>query len=194
LIGDESDQPAMKRRQVLRIAAAAGAWLALSGHSPYRQWDVYRKVRLVILVSAAQPEAVKLGGAVAALYAKRLPQSRATIARARDTNDLARLVASKQLEIALMSEPDAHALLMGEAPFADNGKVALRSLAQLGDYVMVCRDDLPDASAYMLVEATVDHWKEIDAGLVRSAHSPRPRADTRLPLHPGAAQFYQEHE
>jgi hypothetical protein len=170
----------MNRRGALRVATAAGLWLVLCGHSPYRQWEVHRKTRLVVLVSAAEPPSVTLGSALASIYAKRLPESRATMARARDTNDLVRLVESKQLDLALLRERDAHA-------------PQLRALAVLGDYVFVCRDDLPVASAYMLTEALAEGWRDIDSALVRAASGPRPPSTLAIPVHPGALEYYRDH-
>ena len=183
----------MSRRRMLRVMAAAGLWLGLTAHSPYRQWDVHRKTRLVVLVSAAEPPSVALGGMLASIYAKRLPESRAVMARARDTNDLVRLMASKQLDVALLHERDAYAAAAGEAPYADSGAPRLRALAVLGDYVFVCRDDLPVASAYMLTEALAERWRDVDPALVRAAAGPRPPARLALPIHPGALDYYRDH-
>jgi len=183
----------MNRRRLLRVTAAAGLWLALTAHSPYRQWEVHRKTRLVVLVSAAEQPSVALGSTLASIYAQRLPASRATLARARDTNDVVRLIASKQLEVALLRERDAHAAAAGEAPYADSGAPRLRALAVLGDYVFVCRDDLSSASAYMLTEALAERWRDIDPALVRAAPGPRPPATLAIPLHPGALEYYRDH-
>lgn len=181
------------RRGLLRAAAAAGLWLALSGHSPYRQWEVYRKTRLVLLANASDPQSVQLGSALAKLYLQRLPESRATMARARDGNDLVRLLASRQLDIAVMREPDAHAALAGKAPYADSGGVRLRALAALGEHLFVCREEVPNASAYMLTEALAEGWGDIDPVLVRKAPGPRPGGRLAVPLHPGAAEYYRDH-
>jgi TRAP-type uncharacterized transport system substrate-binding protein len=183
----------MNRRQLFRVTAAAGLWLVLSGHSPYRHWEVHRKTRLVVLVSAAEQPSVVLGSALASIYAKRLPESRATMARARDTNDVVRLVASKQLDVALLRVRDAYAAAAGEAPYADSGAPPLRALAVLGDYLLVCRDDLPAAAAYMLTEALAERWRDVDPALVRAAHGPRPSNTLAIPLHPGALEYYRDH-
>jgi TRAP-type uncharacterized transport system substrate-binding protein len=183
----------MNRRRLLRVTAAAGLWLALSAHSPYRQWDVHRKTRLIVLVSRAEQPSVALGSALAAVYAQQLPESRATIARARDTNDLVRLIATKQLDVALLRERDAYAAAAGQAPYADSGAPRLRALAVLGDYVLVCRDDLPAPSAYMLTEALAEHWRDLDPALVRAVPGPRPRGTLAIPLHPGALEYYRDH-
>lgn len=183
----------MNRRGWLRVATAGGLWLALAGHSPYRQWEVHRKTRLVLLASAADPQSVRLGSALAGLYLKRLPESRAMMARARDGNDLVRLLASKQLDLALMREPDAHAALAGKAPYADSGGMRLRALAALGEHLFVCREELPNGSAYMLIEALAAGWGELDPALVRKAPGPRPAGVLAIPLHPGAAEYYRDH-
>ncbi len=183
----------MTRRGWLRAAGVAGLWLALSGHSPYRQWEVYRKTRLVLLASAADPQSVRLGAALAKIYLQRLPESRATMARARDGNDLVRLLASKQLDVAVMREPDARAALAGQPPYADSGGVRLRALAALGEHLLVCRDELPNGSAYMLVEALAGGWEDLEPALVRKAPGPRPEGRLAIPLHPGAAEYYRDH-
>ncbi len=117
----------------------------------------------------------------------------ATYARARDTNDLVRLIASKQLEVALLREGDAHAVFTGAEPFADNGRVALRTLGALGEHLFVCLEEVPKAAAYMLVEALAERWRDLDAALVRQASGPKPPQALRVPLHPGALEFYRDH-
>jgi TRAP-type uncharacterized transport system substrate-binding protein len=183
----------VSRRGWLRVAGAGALWLALCGHSPYRQWDVYRKTRLVLLATAADPQSVQLGSALAKIYLQRLPESRATLARARDANDLVRLLASRQLDIAVMREPDAHAALAGKAPYADTGGVRLRVLAALGEHLFVCREEVPNGSVYMLVEALADGWGDLDPALVHKAPGPRPATSLAVPLHPGAAEYYRDH-
>jgi TRAP-type uncharacterized transport system substrate-binding protein len=183
----------MERRALLRLAGAGALWLGLAAHSPYRQWEVYRKARLVVLVSAAENDSVLLGGRLAAIYQEQLPASGATMARARDTNDALRLIASRQLDVAILRSTDAHAAFTGERPYGDNGALPLRALAALGDYLFVCREDLPAASAYLLTEALAKRWRDIDPALVRAARGPRPRAPLAIPLHPGAQEYYRDH-
>jgi TRAP-type uncharacterized transport system substrate-binding protein len=181
----------MNRRELLQVTAASGLWLLLTGHSPYRQWDVYRKVRLVVLVNAEEAASVQLGQVIAGLLAKHLPQSRAMMARARNINDVVRLIASKQLDIAVMHEEDASVAFEGTGRFADNGNVPLRALAQLGSYLFVCRDDLPTPTGYQLAETIAEQWQEIDVKLVNGARGPKPISSVRIPVHPGALEYYE---
>ncbi len=183
----------MNRRTLLRLTAASASWLLLTGHSPYRQWEVYRKARLIVLVNTEETVSVQLGLAIAALLAKHLPESRAMMARARDINDVVRLIASKQLDTALFRDEDAAAAFMGAGRFADNGKVPLRALAQCGTYVFACRDDMPRSNGYQIAETIAERWKEIDSGLVNGSPNPRPSSSMRIPLHPGALEYYEDH-
>jgi TRAP-type uncharacterized transport system substrate-binding protein len=183
----------MSRRRVLRLALAGGLWLVVTGHSPYRQWEVYRKIRLVVLVSAEDAASVQLGQAIAGLLAKHLPESRAMMSRARDTNDLVRLIASKQLDTALMREEDAAAAFRGAGRFADNGTIPLRALAQVGSHLFVCRDDFPKPNAYQLAETLADQWQSVDPALPSRARSSKPVSSGPIPIHPGALDYYADH-
>jgi TRAP-type uncharacterized transport system substrate-binding protein len=182
-----------KRRHFIQAVLAGGLWVMLTGHSPYKQWDVFRKTRLVVLVNADDQSSVKLGTALAEFYAKQLPESRATFARAKNKHDMVRLLASKQLEVALLTESDAYAVLTGAEPYADNGKVPLRALASLGDYLFICREDLPPQSAQMLTEALGDNWGELKSDMAQKNKNPRPADGSRIPLHQGALEYYKEH-
>ena len=175
------------------LAMTGGLWLLLTGHSPYRQWEVYRKVRLIVVANAEDEASVRLGQAIAELLAKHLPDSRAMMARARDLNDLVRLVATKQLDAALMREEDAWIALRGTGRFADNGKVPFRTLAQFDAYVFVCRDDLPNAIAYQVAETLSEQWTEVGAAAPNGARGPKPASAARIPLHPGAQEYYEDH-
>ena len=169
--------------------AAAGCALALlTAHSPYRQWEVYRKSRLVIVASFEEQEAVRLGRRLADALARHIPQSRAMLARARDTNDMFRLLGSKQLDMALVGEADAHAAAGG----ASGGKIPLRSLARIGPYLLVCREEFPRANAYEIAETLADRWREIFEPTAGVA-GPRPPASVRVALHPGAGEYYADH-
>lgn len=180
------------RRRVLRLAAASGLWFVLTGHSPYRQWNVYRKVHLIVLVNAEESASVQLGQAIAGVLAKHLPESRAMLARARDIRVLVRLLASKQLDTALIREEDASEAFRGSGRFADNGEVPLRALAQFGPFLFVCRDDLPKAIGYQIAETIAEQWRAIDTGLVAGATGPKPLSTVHIPIHFGALEYYED--
>jgi hypothetical protein len=204
----------MDRRRFVSLTAAAGAALVLMGHSPYRQWQVYRQQRLIIVTSAERPEASAIGEALAALLATHLPDSRAMSARARDSVEIVKLLASGQLHLALLTPTEARQAFEGGGRFAEDGAVALRALASLGSHLFVCRADFPDARAYDLARTLGEHGRGLGfrgapdgsgRGLERTAVAAAPggRAEPAvtapgghgdpmpIPMHPGALEYYQ---
>ncbi len=153
----------MHRRQFVRLLGVAGAACGVMGHSPYRQWQAYRKSRLIIVASAADDGAYRAGEAVAALLARELPQSRAMVARAADAVEIVKLLASEQLEVGLLSAGEAHDAAEGRGRFVREGPLALRTLAAVGDYRLVARGDFPDARAEPITRALAEHWRAPEA-------------------------------
>jgi TRAP-type uncharacterized transport system substrate-binding protein len=115
------------------------------------------------------------------------------MSRARDTNDLVRLIASKQLDTALMREEDAAAAFRGAGRFADNGAIPLCGLAQFGSHLFVCRDDFPRPNAYQLAETLAKQWQDVDPALPSRARGPKPISSGPVPIHPGALEYYADH-
>jgi len=124
------------RRAVLGggLAAAACALApAAMAHTPYRQWVVYRKTHLLIGCHRGDPTAYDLARAVAAELAHHLPTSRARVARAPAASRLASLLATDQLDVAVLGPADARAMRAAEGVFAAYGTIDLRTLAILPD-------------------------------------------------------------
>jgi len=178
----------MDRRRLLQLALAAGAAGALSGHTPYRQWEVYRKTRLIILTGADDPDALPLAERLAQLLADRVPGSRATAARTRDGVEVIRLIASRQLDVALLAAEQASLAARGAGPFAAAGPVALRTLARIGRHVLVCRDDFPAALASQIAGGLAEAWPGAGAGApAAGAH-----LDATPAFHDGALQHHRD--
>jgi TRAP-type uncharacterized transport system substrate-binding protein len=115
------------------------------------------------------------------------------MARARDINDLVRLIASKQLDTALMREDDAAAAFGGTGRFADNGSIPLRALAQFGSHLFLCRYDFPNGNAYQLAETLADQWQGGDPSLPSLARASKPVLSGPIPIHAGALEYYADH-
>jgi hypothetical protein len=164
-----------------------GAALALPGHSPYRQWEVYRKSRLLIVASAEDTGAVRAAEAVAAVLAEHLPESRATMTRASETRDLVSLLATRQLEVAVLAVADARAAAEGRT--AVGRPVPLRAIAALGPHVLVCREEVPAARVLEIVRTLAEQW---EGGPPAAAARPaRPDPVGPPPVHAAAAEYWQ---
>jgi len=175
----------MERRWLLRLGLAATAWVVASGHTPYRQWTVYRQRHLVIGTCRADEPTYPLGKEIAATLATYLPESEARVSRAPNQWRLASLISTGQIQAILLSRADATALAAGDAPFADFGGLPLAALFAFGDYLLVSRPDFPQRHAYLVTQTLAEHAKQIPGA--------RPLAvvgDT-VPTHPGALAYVQ---
>jgi hypothetical protein len=181
----------MTRRQILRITAAGGAWALLCGHSPYRQFHLYRKTRLIILYDKRDVAAGSVGEALARLLSKYWPDSNAMTARAYDSLDLVTLIASKQLDLALLAHAQAAQARSGRGEFAQLGAVALTTLASVGGYSVVCREELLEPVARKFAEALRAHWEELDPALRGAASGPDPGSTPAIPIHAAALAAYR---
>ncbi len=172
----------------MRLAAAGGALLLVSAHTPYGQWSVYRKRYLLILSNRADPPSHVLGKKVAALLAAELPASKARVSRAPHAERIASLISSKQMDVALMRPDAAAALRKGVPPFQDYGPVRLRTIAGLGEYLLVCREDFAARHAYLIIQTLSANRPALQVALAPSrsaAQAPEPR----IPLHEGTLAY-----
>lgn len=175
----------MGRRQFLHAVLIGTLGVVSSGHTPYRQWMVYRQRHLLILTDRSDPPSYPLGKQVAAVLATHLPASKARVTRAPHTERIASLISSRQLDVALMSPTDAVALATGLPPFESYGPVALRTLIALDGYLLVCRDDFPARHAYVVTRTLYLHHAEL------SQVAPATAESTALPLHPGTLAYFE---
>ena len=169
----------MHRRQVLKTATALSAWLLASGHTPYKQWQVYRRKHLLIGANKADPPTYELGKKIATLLEKELPESRARVARAPHAWRLASLITSDQIQLILLDDDDISGLRDGRAGFEAFGPTELRALYRFGDYWLVSRPDFPDQHAALVVQALSEHG----AGLAK--RQGLPSMDAPAPIHSG---------
>lgn len=178
-----SDMRAIRRRELLKIGLIASAWCVSAAHTPYRQWQVYRRRHLLIGTSKADAPTYPLGQRIAELLASELPESSARVARGPDPWRLASLLTSRQLEVVLLSSADVAALRDGGAPFEAFGPTALNALFAFGDYFLVCRPDFPPHHAYLVVETLSAHADAI------AGSAPADPLASPVPIHPGALAY-----
>lgn len=173
----------MERRFLLRLGVAGAAWCALSGHTPYGHWKIYRQKHLLIGSCRADPPSFALAERVAGTLVRQLPESRARASRAPDQQRIASLLASDQWQVSVLRRPEAIDLVAGHGLFATVGAVPLNSLFELGDHLLVCRPDFPDLHAWLVTATLTRNAAEIPGGAA-------PRADA-VPVHPGAHAYIE---
>lgn len=174
----------MHRRPVLKAAAALGAWLLASGHTPYKQWQVYRRKHLLIGANKADPPTYELGKKIAALLETELPESRARVARAPHAWRLASLLTSDQIQLILLDRDDINGLRHGRDGFEAFGATDLRVLYQFGDYWLVSRPDFPESHAALVTQVFVEH------GMSIAKRQAPPGKDSPAPAHEGVVATF----
>jgi len=167
----------VRRRRLVETALLCGGALLIAGHTPYGQWVVYRKKHLLIGCHRADLRTYQLAQEVVGVLEEHLPSARARIARAPTAGRLASLLATDQLETAILGAEDAAAMLAGSDGFAAYGPVPLRLIRPLADRLLLAHAGFPARHAWLVAAALA----EPDVAT--------PTAAAGLPWHPGSRAF-----
>lgn len=138
----------MQRRRFIGSSAAllATALWPVSpvfAHTPYAQWDLFRKRNLQILTSHSDLPGDIIGDEWVDFLRQKLPLSRAMVSRARDVVRVASLLKTDQSKLAVLSYQHAQALMTSAAPFEDYKEMPLQIMFDNGSHVLVARENLP---------------------------------------------------
>ncbi|MBD0270137.1 MAG: hypothetical protein ICV77_17810 [Cyanobacteria bacterium Co-bin8] len=182
----------MKRRTLIQTGLRSWLLLPLLGHTPFPQWKVYRQRHLFIAIDRSDADAADLGHTLVDILDRDLPEAEAKVTRAINAAGIASLLSTEQLDVALMRKPDAVAWVEGAEVFQAVEPVSLRTLVDLGDYVLLCRKNFPDhhasVIAHTLAHAGVTHPAEppsTQAAAGEDAIATPIAATDLIPLHPG---------
>jgi len=176
----------MDRWKILRLLLTGAAALVLMGHSPYRQWYVFRAKHLIVVTDGANPNAFPLAEEVATAIAARLPESKAMASKAKTPQDVVKLLRSHQLKLGLLPMDDAVEAYQQKGRFSQDAPVPLRTLAVLGTYLLVALEDYPRDKAQQIAKTLSEHpgsWSSPEKSLAQNK-SP-------IPFHPGAQDYYE---
>ncbi|MEM6490124.1 MAG: hypothetical protein AAF677_17965, partial [Pseudomonadota bacterium] len=135
-------------------------------------WDVFRRKHLLIGCHRRDPAGYAAAKAVAETLAADLPTSRARVARAPRPGRLASLLATGQLDVAVLDSETAAAMATGRGDFAPYGAVPLGTLYQLGaPHVLLAHARFPGRHV-ATVAGALAHGRM--AGFDQSASPPCP--------------------
>ena len=172
----------MNRRYVLSMAAAAcvaafSPWSPIRAHTPYRQWEVYRRKHLLIGCHRDDPASYAISKGIVASLAVRLPDARSRVARGPTAGRLASLIATGQMDLAVLQPSVASDIRRGAGIYKAWGPVSLTHLLSIGEHQLVAQADFPNHHAWMVVQA------------LQERRNKDPRNPSDLPEHPGARDF-----
>lgn len=150
------------RRTVL---AGLAAWAApAAAHTPYRQWVVYRRKHLLIGCHRDDPAGHAAATALSRHLETHLPTARSRVARAPAATRLAALLATDQLDVAVLQPDEVRAMRGAAGPFIAYGRLPLTTLAALGTgHLVVAHARFPDEHAALVAEALGDAPAAADA-------------------------------
>ncbi len=160
------------QRRALLIGLAVLVACPAAAHTLYPQWVAYRRKHLLVGCHRKDLETYRLAQDLVEEINHALPTAKARVARAPHPERLASLIGTDQMEVAILSRADALEMAAGQGKFAPYGQLPLTRITGVGNHVLVADADLPQRHAWMLAAALPDL---------------SPRAQTGLPLHPGAA-------
>ncbi len=151
----------MNRRTLLLRTAALAAlatWplSAALAHTPYRQWDIFRRRYLQLLTARSDLDGDAAGDDWVAHLREHLPLSRAMVSRARDMGRVASLLKTDQAKLAVVSYADAQAMARGLAPFDEYSPMPVQLLLDNGTHLLVARDNLPLHHAYAITASLLE--------------------------------------
>jgi hypothetical protein len=172
-----------RRRNLLQFGATLAVWGVASAHTPYRQWQVYRRRHLLIGTSKSDAQSYALGKEIVSVLAQHLPESSPRVTRGPDPWRLASLLTTAQLEVVVLTEADVAALRDGRVPFEAFGPTKLRTLFCFGAHWLVVRPDFPDRHAWQVVRTLSQHAEEL------ASAAPAKPAASPVPVHPGALAY-----
>lgn len=172
----------MKRRTLLRACAALLAgWpmMAALAHTPYRQWDIFRRRYLQVLTSRNDPAGDAIGDDWVVQLLQRLPLSRAMVSRARDTERMASLLKTDQARLAVLSHEDVRLFAASLPPYEDFAPMPLQVLLNNATHALVARDNLPLHHAFAITSALLEDRDRLGLSVpLDGLHG--------MALHPGA--------
>jgi len=122
-------------------------------HTPYKQWAVYRKKHLLIGCHRHVPETYDLAKAIVGQLEENLSAANARVARAPAPTRLASLMSTDQLQVAVLRPAIATEMAAGVGEFQAYGKIPLRLLLPINDYVLVGHAQLLDHHCWQITQA-----------------------------------------
>ena len=156
----------MQRRRFIAAATTLMAMAALPvtaawAHTPYRQWDIFRKRHLQILTSRSDLAGDTAGDDWVACLAEKLPLSRAMVSRARDMIRVVSLMKTDQAKLAILSYADADAIFSAKSPYEEFKPMPLQVMFDNGAYVLVARNDLPLHHGFLIAVTLLEDAKTL---------------------------------
>jgi hypothetical protein len=176
----------MMRRRSLLLAFLFGLPELANAHSPWGQYQVYRKKHLLILSTREDIPSYPYSKKLVDTLNATVPTANARPARAIDLDRVYDLLRTDQFQFALLSNVNVDMMINASGRFAGRPKVDLRTVFRFGELRFVVRGDFPENLVAIVTHGIVEALPVFrDAVSLETL-----KADRNL--HPGALMALQK--
>lgn len=120
-----------------------GISLFISGHAPWGQHEVYRQMHMLVMCSKKDVGAFDFTKNIKVILDEYLPEAKARVARARDSERLVNLLITNQIPLAIVSDNLLIDLKNKEAENFENLLKYSKTLYSFEKMVLIVNHDFP---------------------------------------------------
>lgn len=175
--------PVNRRIFALSLLSSIFTQSSSFAHSPWGQYQVYRKKHLLILSSRDDEFSYPFSKELVSCLDKELPESKARPARAIHLSRAFDLLRTNQFQFALFHKKNIELMRFSSGDFAGRKPVDLKTLLNFGEMQFVARHDFPTELAAIVTH----HVIKCNNSLSISANLNQVTLDD-ADLHPGAKE------
>ena len=146
----------MLSRRNLLVALILGFPRPGVAHSPWGQYQVYRRKHLLILSTREDAPSYPYSRKLVETLNATVPTASARPARAVDLERVYNLLRTDQFQFALLSNANVEMMINATGQFEGRPKVDLRTVFRFGDLRFVVRQDFPDNLVAVVTHGIVE--------------------------------------
>ena len=125
----------------------------ISGHAPWGQHEVYRQMHMLIMCSKKDDGAFDFTKKVKIIFDEYLPEAKARVARARDTERLVNLLITNQIPLAIISNNLLLKLTNENSKDYNNLLEHAKTLYSFKNMLLIVNHDFPKDYMEQIIES-----------------------------------------
>ena len=126
------------------------------GHAPWGQHEVYRQIHMLVMCSKKDDGAFNFTKNIKVIFDEYLPEAKARVARARDTERLVNLLITNQIPLAIISNNLLIKLANENTKNFKNLLQHAKTLYSFENMILIVNHDFPKDYMEQIIEALYD--------------------------------------
>ena len=127
--------------------------LLFSGHAPWGQHEVYRQMHMLLMCSKTDSGAFEFTKNLASIFDEFLPEAKAKVARARDSERLTDLLSTNQIPLAVVSNKFLVNLQENEPAVFKDLLEHSNTLYTFKNMLLIANHNFPEKHIIVIVES-----------------------------------------